>query len=46
MSGRSELIVKELLDRCGRLYAEEAGIRLADRPAEHVGWGCRPAASR
>ena len=32
MSGRSELIVKELLDRYGRLYAEEAGIRLADRP--------------
>jgi endonuclease III len=32
MSGRAELIVKELLDRYGRLYAEEAGIRLADRP--------------
>jgi endonuclease III len=29
---RSELIVKALLDRCGRTYAEEAGIRLADRP--------------
>ena len=33
MSGRSELIVRELLDRHGRLYAEDAGIRLADRPA-------------
>jgi endonuclease III len=32
VSGRSELIVKALLDRCGRTYAEEAGIRLADRP--------------
>jgi endonuclease III len=32
MSGRTELIVKELLGRCGRPYAEEAGIRLADRP--------------
>jgi endonuclease III len=32
MSGHTDLIVKELLDRCGRLYAEEAGIRLADRP--------------
>src|SRR5580693_1974741 len=32
MSERSELIVKALLDRCGRTYAEEAGIRLADRP--------------
>ena len=29
---RSELIVKALLDRCGRTYADEAGIRLADRP--------------
>jgi endonuclease III len=26
------LIVRELLDRHGRLYAEDAGIRLADRP--------------
>jgi endonuclease III len=33
MSGRPELIVKELLGRCGYTYAEEAGIRLADRPA-------------
>jgi hypothetical protein len=33
MSGRAELIVKELLERCGYTYAEEAGIRLADRPA-------------
>jgi endonuclease III len=32
MLGRSELIVRELLDRYGRLYAEDAGIRLADRP--------------
>jgi endonuclease III len=32
MSGKSELIVRELLDRHGRLYAEDAGIRLADRP--------------
>jgi hypothetical protein len=32
MSGKSELIVKELLERCGSLYAEEAGIKLADRP--------------
>ena len=32
MSERSELIVKALLDRCGRTYAEEAGIRLTDRP--------------
>jgi endonuclease III len=27
------LIVRELLSRHGRLYAEDAGIRLADRPA-------------
>jgi len=33
MPERSELIVRELLDRHGRLYAEDAGIRLADRPA-------------
>jgi endonuclease III len=33
MSERSELIVRELLSRHGRLYAEDAGIRLADRPA-------------
>lgn len=32
MPPRQELIVKELLDRCGRTYAEEAGIRLTDRP--------------
>jgi len=32
MSGRSDRIVRELLDRHGRLYAEGAGIRLADRP--------------
>ena len=33
MSGTSDLIVRELLTRHGRLYAEDAGIRLADRPA-------------
>ena len=32
MPERSELIVTALLERCGRTYAEEAGIRLADRP--------------
>jgi hypothetical protein len=32
MPGRNELIVSELLSRHGRLYAEDAGIRLADRP--------------
>jgi endonuclease III len=32
MSRRSELIVKALLERCGQQYAEQAGIRLADRP--------------
>ncbi len=32
MPGRNELIVRELLARHGRLYAEDAGIRLADRP--------------
>src|ERR1017187_3186765 len=32
MSGKPELIVKELLERCGSLYAEEAGSKLADRP--------------
>jgi len=32
MSGTSDLIVRELLSRHGRLYAEDAGIRLADRP--------------
>jgi hypothetical protein len=32
MAGRSESIVRELLDRHGRLYAEDAGVRLADRP--------------
>src|ERR1700721_2813525 len=32
MAGKSELIVRELLDRHGRLYAEDAAIRLADRP--------------
>ena len=33
MSARPESIVRELLARHGRLYAEDAGIRLADRPA-------------
>jgi hypothetical protein len=32
MSANPELIVKELLGRCGSSYAEEAGIRLADTP--------------
>ena len=32
MAGKPELIAKELLDRYGRTYAEQAGIRLADRP--------------
>src|SRR6266567_6065342 len=32
MSGKPELIVKELLGRHGQLYAEDVGIRLADRP--------------
>jgi endonuclease III len=33
MTGRPERIVAELLDRHGRLYCEQAGVRLADRPA-------------
>ncbi|MBV9208316.1 MAG: hypothetical protein JO037_23595 [Actinobacteria bacterium] len=33
MPAKPELIVRELLERHGRLYAEDAGIRLADRPA-------------
>ena len=32
MTGNAESIVRELLARHGRLYAEDAGIRLADRP--------------
>jgi endonuclease III len=32
MSANPELTIRELLDRHGRLYAEDAGIRLADRP--------------
>ena len=32
MTGKPESIVRELLARHGRLYAEDAGIRLADRP--------------
>ena len=32
MAAKPELIVAELLNRHGRLYAEDAGIRLADRP--------------
>src|ERR1051326_267580 len=32
MTTREESIVRELLARHGRLYAEDAGIRLADRP--------------
>jgi endonuclease III len=33
MSPNPELIIKELLGRCGSSYAEQAGIRLADRPS-------------
>jgi endonuclease III len=32
MPGKPELIVTELLDRGGSLYAEDAGVKLADRP--------------
>ena len=32
MSGKPEMIVTELLGRCGSLYAQDAGIKLADRP--------------
>jgi hypothetical protein len=32
MPAKPEMIVKELLDRGGSLYAEDAGIKLADRP--------------
>ncbi len=32
MTANTESIVRELLARHGRLYAEDAGIRLADRP--------------
>ena len=32
MSANPKLVVRELLGRCGSCYAEEAGIRLADRP--------------
>ncbi|HJZ02992.1 MAG TPA: endonuclease, partial [Streptosporangiaceae bacterium] len=32
MPGKPDLIVRELLDRYGCPYAEQAGIRLADRP--------------
>jgi endonuclease III len=32
MSARADLIVKELLDRYGYRYVEQAGIRQADRP--------------
>jgi hypothetical protein len=31
MTGKAASIVRELLDRYGRLYAEDAGIRLAER---------------
>ncbi len=33
MPGKAESIVRELISRYGQPYAEEAGIRLADRPA-------------
>src|SRR5256885_6638568 len=32
MTGKPESIVSELLARHGKLYAEDAGIKLADRP--------------
>src|SRR5581483_12353488 len=32
MPERNDLIIAELLTRHGRLYAQDAGIRLADRP--------------
>ena len=32
MTEKAELIVRELLDRYGRLYAEDAGIRLTEFP--------------
>ena len=32
MPQRNDLIIAELLTRHGRLFAEDAGIRLADRP--------------
>ena len=32
MTGKPESIVRELLARHGRLYSEDAGVRLADRP--------------
>jgi hypothetical protein len=31
MAGRDEF-VRTVLDRCGQTFAEEAGIRVADRP--------------
>lgn len=33
MAGRHDRVVRALLDRHGRTYASDAGIRLADRPA-------------
>jgi hypothetical protein len=33
MAANTEHVVRELLERHGRLYAEDAGIKLADRPA-------------
>lgn len=32
-SARDRRVARALLDRCGRSFAAEAGIRLADRPA-------------
>ncbi len=32
MTGKPEVIVRELLERCGSLYSQDAGIKLADRP--------------
>lgn len=33
MARRDDTIVRALLDRCGRTYAEQAGIKLADKPS-------------
>ena len=33
MAAKPETVVKVLLDRYGHTYAEDAGIRLADKPA-------------
>jgi len=40
MPERNELIIAELLARHGRLYAQDAGIRLADRPGPLTSCSC------